>query len=750
MTVDLYAEVTALEERLLGTWTRRPGLRAAWTPNAGEFFAARTQAVAAACAAVADLSGNDLGTAVMVALASAGKLKLWPPGSPVMSHEDLPDPIAALERWRDLRSLIALRKGLQDALAGIETGQRLSDARGAILEALRASEAQSATPAYSDAELMGLALTEVSSRETGGHTTGFDRIDTLTGGLRPGHVWVVGAPTNWGKCVGPDTLVLRADGVAVVAREVRIGDELMGPDSRPRRVIGTTRGCAEMFRIVPRRGEPWECNADHILVVADSANGGAVTEISVADFMQRAPSWRKTQKLFHAAVEYPRHDPTPVDPWMLGVWYGDGTKCLHTVEITTPDSEVVNGLIEQAELWGLRVSQRWGAGAWRCRMAGEKGHSNPLLSAIRYVVGDQERLPRAYTHGSRDTRLQFLAGWIDSDGHRKCDRFCEIVTQHETWARQLRLLCRSLGLQAHIYRKTNVPGYESCVYWRLHIAGDLSVIPTRVGRKRFPWKRSHKDPNRVGFRVEPVGMGEFCGWELDGDGLFLLADFTVSHNSSLALAVLDHHQLNGRRALMVSCEDAPELLATRLLCRRARLPGGAARDGRLTESQLAAAECEVARAADRGPAPVLIDGRGRDCEHLAGDIRAAARAHGVGLVLVDYLQCITTGRETQDRRAEINHIARTLTDAIKTSNCAGILLSQLTGEDIRESRDVEHAAEVVLIGRKDESGLSLFVKKNKCGPKDQVIQLEWEPLNGSFKTDAFQYDGFDNEWQADA
>ena len=214
----------------------------------------------------------------------------------------------------------------------------------------------------------------------------------------------------------------------------------------------------------------------------------------------------------------------------------------------------------------------------------------------------------------------------------------------------------------------------------------------------------------------------------------------------MALAVLDHHQLNGRRALLVSCEDAPELLATRLLCRRANLPGAPARDGTLSQGHLDRATQEVIRAAERGPAPVLIDGRGRNCEHLAGDIRAAARAHGIGLVLVDYLQCITTERETQDRRAEINHIARTLTDAIKTSGCAGILLSQLTGEDIRESRDVEHAAEVVLIGRKGESNgeLSLFVKKNKCGPKDQVVSLDWEPLNGSFRTAVtFECDDFD-------
>jgi hypothetical protein len=75
--IDLHETINTIEERLLGTWTRRPGLRAAWIPEPAEFFGVRAQAVAAACGAVADLSGNDLGTAVVVALSAAGKLKLW-------------------------------------------------------------------------------------------------------------------------------------------------------------------------------------------------------------------------------------------------------------------------------------------------------------------------------------------------------------------------------------------------------------------------------------------------------------------------------------------------------------------------------------------------------------------------------------------------------------------------------------------------------------------------------------------------
>lgn len=413
--IDLHESINLLEERLLGTWTRRPRLRAAWTPEASDFFGVRAQAVAAACGAVADLVGNDLGTAVVVALSAAGKLKLWDRGAPVVSHDDLPDPMRALDQWRELRSLIALRSGLASALDAINGGLGLSETRERILVAMRASEAQSSARSYSDVELMALAFATVTDPRSAGHTSGFDDLDRITGGLRPGHVWVIGAPTNWGK-------------------------------------------------------------------------------------------------------------------------------------------------------------------------------------------------------------------------------------------------------------------------------------------------------------------------------------------SSAALAILDHHQLNNRKSLLVTCEDAPDLLATRLLCRRANLPGGAARDARLTREHLARVDDEIGRAGKRGPAPILIDGRGRDCEHIAGDIRSAARAHGIGLVLVDYLQCITTSRGTQDRRAEINHVARTLTDAIKTSGCAGILLSQLTGEDIRESRDVEHAAEVVLIGRKNDDGsMALFVKKNKCGPKDAVIALDWDPLNGSFRTaQPFEWDGYDN------
>jgi superfamily II DNA or RNA helicase len=47
-----------------------------------------------------------------------------------------------------------------------------------------------------------------------------------------------------------------------------------------------------------------------------------------------------------------------------------------------------------------------------------------------------------------------------------------------------------------------------------------------------------KDALRVGFRVEAIGDGAYVGFELDGDGRFLLGDFTVTHNTEIGAALV--------------------------------------------------------------------------------------------------------------------------------------------------------------------------------------------------------------------
>lgn len=635
----------------------------------------------------------------------------------------------------------------------------------------RAKEADERAPSrvYSVKELLEESATRATSKVTddGSCTTGHWELDEITGGFVPGFVWVFGADTSWGKCLGPDVEVLRYDGAVVRAKDVKPGDLLMGPDSLPRTVLSTVAGRAPMYRIVPERGDPWTCNGDHILVVA-STRTGAVTEISVNDFLKKTPTFRMQQKLFSVGVEYPHHPPVTVDPWLMGAWFGDGVKDLRSVGICTPDAEIVESLRVFADVWGLHinVTQKPGNKASDYRLCGTRGPGgNALLEAMRQVIGDRvEVLPEQYMRGTRATRLQFLAGWVDTDGYKKSDRLCEIVTQHEHWAKQLRLLARSLGIPCHIYRKTNVSGYEDRVYWRVVLSGDLSESPTRVLRKRFPASTSRRYTDRTGFKIEPIGTGQFNGWQLDGDGLFLLGDFTVTHNTSFFIAAADENIKRGKRVLIVSAEDPPSLYGDRLLARRAKVSASRLRKRQLEEDEVKRVREVQAHGED---VPVYIQAGNKPIETLAKEITAIMRLEGIHMVVFDYLQEFRSSAKHQDERTRFKHTSSVMRELIRSNNRCGAILSQLTiGSDtkipnkhnIRESRDVSNAAEVIGIGfspdaditkppERDVNGRQLqpepifkagkkyiLIDKNKNGVNGRKVEMRWNEHSASFDT----------------
>lgn len=65
--------------------------------------------------------------------------------------------------------------------------------------------------------------------------------------------------------------LLRADGAVLRVEDVAVGERLMGPDLTPRHVLALHRGRQEMVRIVPRDGEPWVVNMDHVLTLAPAS-----------------------------------------------------------------------------------------------------------------------------------------------------------------------------------------------------------------------------------------------------------------------------------------------------------------------------------------------------------------------------------------------------------------------------------------------------------------------------------------------
>lgn len=126
---------------------------------------------------------------------------------------------------------------------------------------------------------------------------------------------------------------------------------------------------------------------------------------------------------------------------------------------------------------------------------------------------------------------------------------------------------------------------------------------------------------------------------------------------------------------------------------------------------------------------------------IRSTVARCVRRHGsCGLLVIDYLQLLTTGGRPESRQVEVATISRAIKVAAKDLNVPIILMSQLNrgpeGEkraprasDLRESGAVEQDADVVILLHRDEENdpaiLNVGIGKNRHGPKG-ALKLVWQ------------------------
>ena len=378
---------------------------------------------------------------------------------------------------------------------------------------------------------------------------------TSVGGAPLGCTWLIHGPPAAGKCLGRGTLVLTHDGRQVAVEDVRIGDVLLGPDSRPRKVLALGSGRGPLYRIEPERGEPWVCNDAHILTLRRIYDGvTTIEDVPLETYLSGSDTFRAERRQFSVGVEWDWQGRT-TEPYFLGAWFGDGRKDLESVQLSKPDPEIRQLCWEVAARFDCTVTE---SDLDRCpsyRIVNRKGAANPLLDWLREMVGPDAMVPRRYLLASRNDRLEFLAGWLDTDGYRD-RRGYEITQKRKDYAEAVCFLARSLGFYASMKRK-KVPGYGD--YWRCYIAGAVEEIPLRIERKRHRARpQPRKDPTNTRFKVVPLGEGEYFGFTLDGDGRFLMGDFTVTHNTAFMVGLIQSVQRVGGITAFIDAELSAE------------------------------------------------------------------------------------------------------------------------------------------------------------------------------------------------
>ena len=290
-----------------------------------------------------------------------------------------------------------------------------------------------------------------------------------------------------GKCLAKDTPILMYDGTIKMVQDVVIGDQLMGDDSTPRNVLSLARGRETMYKVCSKKGGAYIVNESHILSLKYGTPQGTVLDISVLDYLALPESYHGSDGSlygYRVPVVFPEK-PVEMEPYLVGYWFGDE----HS--FSTQESYVIKSMFQN------------------------------------------KHIPLHYKCNSRQNQLALLAGLIDSAGYYH-DNGYEIIQQNEVLLDDIVYLARSLGFAAY---KKNLQ--TAGTYYKIEIYGPgLEDIPVRCPRKKGHPQKQNKDVLNYRIWLEKLPEDDYYGFEIDGNRRFVLGDFTVTHNTVMAIKII--------------------------------------------------------------------------------------------------------------------------------------------------------------------------------------------------------------------
>jgi len=568
---------------------------------------------------------------------------------------------------------------------------------------------------------------------------------------------IAGRPSD-GKCLGMGTKILMFDGSHKKVEDIISGDKLMGPDSLPRNVVTTTVGRGEMFQVKPRRGLPFVCNRDHVLPIIIY---GERRDLTVNECVSASKKFKIKSRLYRVGVEFAEKK-VLIDPYWLGAWLGDGSS--HSAGITNIDSEIIRYIYDYANLLGMFITKTqnktdkiqpvftYNIVGYKRKKDGQfipHSHTENKLKELlkNYNLLRNKHIPKDYLINCRSIRLSLLAGLIDTDGSKLKRGNCrmEISQSRKVMADDICFLARSLGFYVNIYYREKTRSY------RLYISGNISEIPVLIKRKQALKQKFRKDVSLTGFDIVDIGRDNYYGFTLqEADGLFLLEDFTVSHNTSMASAEAIHSSVILKiPTAFVSMEMSEKLLREQMAGCIANVSSFSFRRGLYSPAQ----RTRMIQAFDLlSKAPLFINDERMTIEQTVAWLSNMVSKHGIRLVILDYIQLIKASKGTGNlgRTEQVMNWSGDLKAFGKKAGITMIALSQLSRqgiklesntpaapmlESLRDSGSLEQDSDVVLfIFKKPGEPMADFfsdkdwpmecsISKNRIGPTGRIPLL---------------------------
>ena len=319
-------------------------------------------------------------------------------------------------------------------------------------------------------------------------------------------------------------------------------------------------------------------------------------------------------------------------------------------------------------------------GAWLGDGESAEDSVRAKLRAIG-VLGNKH-IPGSYLRASEQQRRDLLAGLLDTNGWVQNAGTVQIAPTDRRLATDVYELIVSLGYRC-TWRERTVVGRtpQSSTAFLLTFVSSEDVF--RLKRKRDhhrsvrPASAAHSQSRYV-TEVRPAGRVPVRCVQVDNDDHLYLATRSMipTHNSTIGLDLARSASIkSGLTSAIFSLEMSQIEIVMRLLSAEASIPLNHIRNGKMNDDDWQRMAKKMGEVAE---APLFID----DSPNLTMmEIRAKARRlrqrHDLKLIVIDYLQLLTSGKKVESRQVEVSEFSRQLKLLAKELELPVVALAQL-------------------------------------------------------------------------
>ncbi|WP_109506974.1 replicative DNA helicase [Nocardioides speluncae] len=567
----------------------------------------------------------------------------------------------------------------------------------------------------------------IGNREGGiyGVPTGFADLDDLTNGLHSGQMVIVAARPAMGKALALDTPLPTPTGWTTMG-EVEVGDVLYDAQGRPTRVVAATevmhdRPCYEVVfsdgsRIVAdaqhqwltetraARKSRWAAEKQYNRSRRQRIHPSVVTTEVIASSVRVNGDQRANHAVLNADPIQGKPQDLPIPAYVLGAWLGDGHSAGQRITCETPEIPMI---IESfgfevrscgSMLYSIRLpepdltvagsvtcSDCGGAATGVRALCGDCWADHGTLTALLRKLGvlNAKHIPASYLRAPESDRRDLLAGLMDTDGGVvKGVGSCQFTVTNKRLADEVYELVVSLGYRCgRTTKRVRGRSEATSTAYILNFSTVDDVF--RLERKRLLHKEERPaSTTRIGKRyiteVTEVPSVPVRCVQVDNDEHLYLAGKSMipTHNSTLALDLCRAASIhNNLTSVFFSLEMTRSEITMRLLSAEAKVPLNHIRNGQMSDDDWAKLARKMGEVSS---APMFID----DSPNMTMmEIRAKARRlkqrHDLRLIIIDYMQLMTSGKKVESRQLEVSEFSRQIKLLAKELEVPVVALSQL-------------------------------------------------------------------------